>query len=74
MRGAGVGDGLGVGDAVWARVSSGNFEATRPVAPRTGRSFTKLRRLTFALVVRVFFFMVFVDRIYTIILLILIIL
>jgi len=48
--GAGVG-GVGEGLGVWARVSSGNFVAATPAAPRAGSIFTNVRRVV------LFFFM-----------------
>lgn len=64
MRGAGVGDGEGEGKGegeaagVWARTSSGNFETASPAAPIAGRSFTKLRLLTFTRDLLLFFFII----------------
>ena len=72
MRSAGVGDGLGEGSGlgdgvgVWANASSGIFDAASPAAPIAGRSFTKFRLVTLALLGRGFLvlldFMVFSQR------------
>lgn len=65
MRGAGVGDGEGVGvadgAAVWANASKGILDAATPAMPKAGSTLTKLRLPTFVFELRlVFFFMALV--------------